>query len=94
VNCCTRYSPVDALAVDADHHALGAEALAQGVDEFRIRQGRRIHGDLLGAGAEHLLGFADRANTARDAKRNVEQARDARHPAAIDDGPLGLAVMS
>ena len=46
VNCCTRYSPSTRLAVDADHHALRAEALAERIDQLRIRERGRVDRDL------------------------------------------------
>src|SRR5208282_4264447 len=77
----------DAQAIDTDDDALSSEALAQCVDELRVRQRGRIHGDLFRAGAEHGLGIRHRADSAGDAKRDVEQPCDARHPRAIDDAP-------
>ncbi len=58
---------------------------------MRLRVGERggVDRDLLGARVEHLLGVRDRADAAGDAERNIEHARDAPHPGAIDRAALG-----
>src|SRR5690606_32893559 len=77
------------LAVDAHDHALRPEARAQARDELRVGERGRVDRNLLRALAEHLLGVLDAAYAAGDAERNVQDARDAAHPAPVDRATLG-----
>jgi hypothetical protein len=72
-----------APAVDADHHALAAEAAREHIDQRGILERGRVDADLVGAVGEHGLGRREVANPAGDAERDVEQFGNARHPAAI-----------
>ncbi len=80
---------IDRLAVDADDHALRAEAGAEPADQLRIGEGRGVDRHFLRAFAKHFLGVGDAANAAGDAKRNIQDARDAANPAAIDRASIG-----
>jgi len=70
-------------AVDADDHALRAEARGEFLDEHGVGDRRRIDGNLLGARVEHGLGVFDRTNAAGHAEGDVQDAGDAAHPLAI-----------
>src|SRR6185437_5010858 len=77
------------LAVDPHDDALAAEAFGQPVDELRVGECWGVHGDLLGALIEHRFRVLHRADAAGDAERDVQNARDAAHPAAIHGTLLG-----
>src|SRR6185312_16385768 len=77
------------LTVDAYHDALRAEARGELIDQARVREGRGIDRHFFRAGIQHFLCIGDRADAACDAERNVEHARDAAHPRAIDRAAFG-----
>src|SRR6185437_14978092 len=79
---------IDALAVDAHHHALRAEALAQRVDQFGVLERRRIHRYLLRARRQDLLRQGHRADSSGHAEGNVQSARHARYPGAVHRAPF------
>ena len=58
--------------VDRDHDALGAEDVGELGDQVRARQRRGVDRDLVGAGVEHRLGVADRADPAADRERDED----------------------
>src|SRR5690606_8062174 len=70
--------------VDADHDALRAEAPHELVDERGALERGRVDRDLVRAQVQHALGVGERADTARDAERNVEHLGHAVDPAAVD----------
>src|ERR1700722_2780839 len=76
------------LTVNPNNHTLRAETRAQGIDQPRIRQRRRINGNLLGTRVQDLLGVRHRPNSAGHTKRNVEHPRNAPYPLTIDRAPL------
>ena len=49
--------------VNGDHHRLGSEALGELGDEVRVREGRRINGDPVGAGFDDGRGVGDAAHS-------------------------------
>src|SRR6185436_8676472 len=76
-------------AVDADHHALRAEARRELFDQHGIRDRGRIDGDFLRAGVEHGLRVFDGADSAGHAERDVEYPGDTADPVAVDASTLG-----
>src|SRR5688572_231895 len=80
---------LDVGAVDADHHALRAEACRQFFDETGVCDGRRVDGDLFSAGIEHRFGILHRADAARDTEGDIQHAGDAGHPVAVHTAALG-----
>src|SRR4051812_33185438 len=76
------------VAVHANHYALGSEARAERIDERRVGEGRRVHGNLLGTRVEHGFGFRHGANAAGYAEWNVEPARHPPDPRAIHRAPF------
>ena len=77
------------LAIDADDDTLRTEARAQTRDEFGIGESRGVDRHFFRAFAEHFFRICDGTNSASHAERNVENARDAANPAAIDGASIG-----
>src|SRR5437762_125817 len=78
-----------ALAVDADDHALRAEAPGELVDEVRVLERRGVDRDLVGARFENRLRVGHRADAAGDAERDIEERRHAVDPGTIHRAPTG-----
>src|SRR5581483_2231178 len=72
------------LAVHTHHHTLRAKPGAQGIDEIRIGECRRIDRNLFRAGVQNFLRIGHRANAAGDTKRNIQHPGDPPHPVAVD----------
>src|SRR5579859_1886213 len=71
------------LAIDADDDALGAEALAQRVDQLGPRERRRIDGHFFRARGQNFLRLLHGSDSARDAEWDVEDPCDALHPGFV-----------
>ena len=80
---------VDRLAVDADDHALRAEARASSSMSAGSARAGELTEIFSAPALQHGLGVGDRADAAGDAERDVEHARHAAHPAAIDRAAFG-----
>ena len=71
------------VGVDADHHALHAEALSQPGDQGGIGQGRGVDGDLVGAKLQDLAGILHALDAAGDAEGDVDDLGHPAHPALV-----------
>ena len=80
---------IDRLAIDADDDALCAKSFAQCIDEVGLFERRRIDGDFFGAGCQHCFGIRDRADSPRNAKRNIQRSRHASDPGSIHRPAFG-----
>jgi hypothetical protein len=80
---------IDRLAIDTDDDTLCAKSPAQCIDEIGIFERGRIDGNFFRTRCQNCFRIRDRANSARNAKRDIQRSRHARNPRSIHRAAFG-----
>jgi len=80
---------IDRLAIDTDDDTLCAKSPAQCIDQVGFLERRRVDGDFFGTGCQNCFSIRQRANSARNAKWDIQRSRHAGDPGSIHRAAFG-----